>query len=70
MKLFKKKEKNCCNVQCGDGSMKRGLEKKDKGSRIKVLGSGCAKCATLEKNVKEALVLRQEKVPVKLKYFI
>ena len=28
MKLFKKKEKNCCNVQCGDGSMKRGLEKK------------------------------------------
>lgn len=55
MKLFKKKEKNCCNVQCGDGSMKRGLEKKDKGSRIKVLGSGCAKCATLEKNVKEAL---------------
>ena len=24
-------------------------------SRIKVLGSGCAKCATLEKNVKEAL---------------
>ena len=23
MKLFKKKEKNCCNVQCGDGSMKR-----------------------------------------------
>ena len=20
MKLFKKKEKNCCNVQCGDGS--------------------------------------------------
>lgn len=55
MKLFKKKEKNCCNVQCGDGNMKRGLEKKDKGSRIKVLGSGCAKCATLEKNVKEAL---------------
>lgn len=55
MKLFKKKEKSCCNVQCDNESMKKALEKKETGSRIKILGSGCAKCATLEKNVKEAL---------------
>ena len=55
MKLFKKKEKSCCNVHCDDKSMKKALESKGKGSRIKVLGSGCAKCVTLEKNVKEAL---------------
>lgn len=55
MKLFKKKEKSCCNVQCDDESMKQALEKRETGSKIKVLGSGCAKCMTLEENVKQAL---------------
>lgn len=57
MKLFKKKEekKNCCG-QCGDESMTKVLEKRGNGLRIKVLGSGCAKCMTLEKHVKEALI--------------
>lgn len=55
MKLFKKKEekKNCCT--CSEESMKNALEKQDIGTRIKVLGSGCCKCQTLEQNVKDAL---------------
>lgn len=55
MKLFKKKEekKNCCT--CSEESMQNALEKQDIGTRIKVLGSGCCKCQTLEQNVKDAL---------------
>lgn len=58
MKLFKKKEekKNCCAHQCDDESMAKALEKRGKGARIKVLGSGCTKCVTLENHVKEALI--------------
>lgn len=53
MKLFKKQ------VCCGDydrESMAKAVEKKTHGSRIKVLGTGCAKCKSLENSVKEALI--------------
>ena len=50
MKLFGKKEKidGCCSCggTCGGAETP---------SRVKVLGSGCAKCRELEENVKSAL---------------
>lgn len=58
MKLFKKQEEKkgcCCGGKCDSESMERALEKKKQGSRIKVLGTGCAKCISLENSVKEAL---------------
>ena len=50
MNLFKKKEKKeyCCS-QIDEESVKKAEElKKDDG--IKILGSGCKKCAKLEKS--------------------
>ncbi len=56
MKLFKKnEEKNCCVGKCDQSSMNKALEKHGKGTRIKVLGSGCQKCIALEKNTRDAL---------------
>lgn len=55
MKLFKRKEKNCCHFKCDNESMKKVLKKKEEGSKIRILGSGCAKCTSLEQNVKLAL---------------
>lgn len=58
MKLFRKQEekKGCsCGGKCDSESMEKALEKKTKGSRIKVLGTGCAKCKSLESSVREAL---------------
>lgn len=59
LKIFKKKEEKksgCCTNRCDNQSMVEALEKRENGARIKVLGSGCAKCITLENNVKEALL--------------
>lgn len=57
MRLFKKKEEkvSCCTVKCHEENKIKIFEKKNQGARIKVLGSGCAKCKALEKSVKEAL---------------
>ena len=55
MNLFKKKEKKeyCCS-QIDEESVKKAEElKKDDG--IKILGSGCKKCAKLEESVKKAI---------------
>lgn len=51
MKLLKKK--SCC----GEYKTDEALRNKVTDARVKVLGSGCAKCMSLEKNVKEALLL-------------
>lgn len=53
MKLFKKK--SCCGEYKAEGM--KVSENKGIDARIKVLGSGCAKCNSLEQNVKEALLL-------------
>ena len=54
MKLFKKKEVCCCGAKCNEKTMEQAqLIVEDKG--IKVLGSGCKKCESLETNVKHAL---------------
>ena len=63
MALFgigKKKEvkagvKSCCGGSFNDQSIAKAKEAMVSGSRVKVLGTGCAKCNTLEENVKEAL---------------
>lgn len=57
MKLFKKEEKKscCCGGDCNDSSMQESLDKQKQGARVKVLGSGCKKCMTLEENTKLAL---------------
>lgn len=58
MKLFKKQEEKkgcCCGGKCDSESMAKAFDKKMQGSRIKVLGTGCAKCISLENSVKEAL---------------
>lgn len=52
MKLFKKQV--CCGSYDRE-SMAKAVEKKTQGSRIKVLGTGCTKCMSLENSVKEAL---------------
>lgn len=58
MKFFKKQEekKGCsCGGTCDSESMERALKKKKQGARMKVLGTGCAKCRALENSVMEAL---------------
>lgn len=57
MKLFKTKEKtSCCGkVKFDEESVTKAKDKQNQGARIKVLGSGCTKCITLEKNTKDAL---------------
>lgn len=50
------KSKGCsCGGNCSEEIMREAKEKQAEGSRVKILGSGCAKCNELEKNVVEAL---------------
>lgn len=55
MKLFKKKASSCCNANFDQKSMQQALKKQEEGAKIKVLGTGCAKCIALEKSVRDAL---------------
>ena len=61
MKIFQKK-KTCCS--CEKDSLEQAIDLQKASARIKVLGSGCAKCTALENNTKEALKLlgKQESV--------
>lgn len=67
MSLFKfgkskdSKDKGCCcGGDCNEETMRKAKESKDTGNRVKILGSGCAKCNELERNIVEALrVLNQ-----------
>lgn len=55
---FGKKKSNssgCCNVDCSAESMEKAKKAMSTGGTVKVLGSGCAKCNELERNVKAAL---------------
>lgn len=54
MNLFKRKKSCRCECNCSQQSQQNIPIKKDE-KGIKVLGSGCAKCEQLEKNVKIAL---------------
>ena len=57
MGLFGKKEtkeqKGCCCGHCGD--LTKEVPPASEGASVKVLGSGCAKCNTLEASTKAAL---------------
>ena len=61
MALFgKRKEKEepkttCCCGGCDCESMEQAEKAKSEGARVKVLGSGCAKCNALEAATKAAL---------------
>jgi small redox-active disulfide protein 2 len=59
MSLFKKKENKeescCCGGNCTPEDMERAEAAKGEGARVKILGSGCAKCQSLEVATKEAL---------------
>ena len=63
MALFgKRKEKEeqttgscCCGGSCDCESMEQAEKSKSEGARVKVLGSGCAKCNALEAATKAAL---------------
>ncbi|MPM93435.1 hypothetical protein SDC9_140572 [bioreactor metagenome] len=62
MALFgKRKEKEepksscCCGAGCDCNSMEQAESAKTEGASVKVLGSGCQKCNTLEAATKEAL---------------
>jgi small redox-active disulfide protein 2 len=58
MALFGKKkneETSCCTGSCNAESMTMAESAKTEGARIKVLGSGCAKCNQLEAATKAAL---------------
>ena len=48
------KETSCCDVNYSSENIKKAEEKK-KEKGIKILGSGCSKCAALEKSTREAL---------------
>lgn len=56
MGLFGKKNKGCCSGICNAETMEAAHASKAGGTRIKILGSGCAKCKQLEMNTREALV--------------
>ena len=58
MSLFGKKKQEtscCCGGTCDAESMAKAENAKAEGARVKVLGSGCAKCNQLEAATKEAL---------------
>lgn len=60
MSLFKKKETAeeaacCCGGNCTPEDMEKAEAVKGGGARIKILGSGCAKCNALEAATREAL---------------
>ena len=63
MALFgKRKEKEeqttgscCCGGSCDCESMEQAEKARSEGARVKVLGSGCAKCNALEAATKAAL---------------
>ena len=61
MALFGKKNKKeetsscCCGGNCDSDSMEGAEKAKIEGSKVKILGSGCAKCNQLEAATKEAL---------------
>lgn len=57
MGLFskKKEEKKCCCANCNAETMQAAEGEKAGGARVKILGSGCAKCNQLEANTLEAL---------------
>ncbi|MDD4699547.1 MAG: thioredoxin family protein [Oscillospiraceae bacterium] len=47
----------CCGGNCNADIMAKAETAKSEGARVKILGSGCAKCNQLEANTREALVL-------------
>lgn len=61
MALFGKKNNKekttpcCCGGSCDAESMEKAEKAKAEGARVKVLGSGCAKCNQLEAATKAAL---------------
>jgi len=65
MSLFGKKKEEpkeaapaggcCCGGACDCGTMAKAETAKTEGPAVKVLGSGCAKCNSLEAAAKEAL---------------
>lgn len=50
-----KEDSCCCRGQCNTQTIKSEKETIQNGHSVKVLGSGCAKCQTLEVNTKAAL---------------
>ncbi len=57
MSLFRKKKEDCYDGNCDAKSMKAVQAGKAGGARVKILGSGCAKCKQLKTNTQEALKL-------------
>lgn len=57
MGLFsrKKEETRCCCGNCSAEGLRAAEKAKNDGARVKVLGSGCAKCQALEANTVAAL---------------
>ncbi|MCI2062866.1 MAG: thioredoxin family protein [Eubacteriaceae bacterium] len=69
MSLFKKKEKIeeascCCGGNCTSEDMEKAEAVKGEGARIKILGSGCAKCQALEAAAKDALSEMGQDIPI------
>ena len=70
MALFGRKNKKegnapcCCGGNFNAESMAQAEQAKTEGADIKILGSGCAKCNTLEDNTVEALKMLGKEMPV------
>lgn len=55
MALFGKKKEGKCCANCDCQSMEKAEKIKGEGARVKILGSGCAKCNQLEAATRSAL---------------
>jgi len=69
MSLFKKKETAeeqacCCGGNCTPEDMEKAETAKGDGARIKILGSGCAKCQALEAATKDALAEMNQDITI------
>jgi len=69
MSLFKKKEKSeeaacCCGGSCMPEDMEKAESAKGDGARIKILGTGCAKCQALEAATKDALAEMEQDISI------
>ena len=69
MSLFKKKEAAseaacCCGKNCMPEDIEKAESARGDGARIKILGSGCAKCQALESATKDALTEMEKDVSI------
>lgn len=54
----------CCGGDCSEEDFEKAQASRSEGARIKILGSGCAKCQSLEAATRAALAEMQQDIPL------